>query len=378
MANKKVTKIVTSTHFLICIIGLGGHVFQVSHSYFQYTTVSNIKMSLPLSSSSPPSMSACFHLIDVLKLDKLKKMFDINLTRSDDESFSWNASFIKMNQIAAGSILANLTPATEEIFGSIGGCYYRFNYNVHYCDDLGCRVNFTIEKYLHREYVCYKFTPNFFYNHSLRVAEYSLSSDWQGLIYGINFNPVFFNDAETITSYIHENDSLLLYDSLYASQYFYEKGKKGYFGNTTLYPNIRTTYNTIKTTLLEAPYDTDCRDYPSHGSKTQYKLSLINNQTMKTLNKTIPFIPIYDINNRSPLMMPTDLLYNQSFFKSFEQLMKEGDAIEFQETCSAKSVIPSSKMFGREHVSFPVFWPTNVHVLIDTSPSQLCLILSFT
>ena len=362
--SSKLYKFVTLTHILLCLMGLMYQILEVSVNHFKYSTGSEIKMYLPLS-SSPPSMSTCWRLVDVLKLDVLKVKFGIKLTRVSDPSFKWNDYYHKMGQISVGSILRLLTPSIDEVFARDSiTCVDRANHRINYNNDTTCKHKFKIRKFLQREYVCYKFKPMFM-DKLLKVTDYSLSSDYQGLIYRLYFNIDLFDGIEVLTAYVHEEDSEPLFDSLYSSQFsMAEKDRSN--SKTQKFPKFKTSYQVVRIELLKPPYDTKCRDYPFHGSHTKYKLSWINNQTRSGLNRTIPYIQSYDQSNQSPLLLYHDFS-NQSIVKPFNQLMKKSESIDLQEACIIKSVIPISNLMVDKEITFTIYWPVNIHVFIATT-----------
>ena len=143
---------------------------------------------------------------------------------------------------------------------------YRMFTNHNYCYD-----QLIISKYLHRDMVCYEIGLK---NRSkLQSMEYLYESEAYALILYISMNTKYFKKVNRMTAYVHEDGSSKIVD---ASASFYHLLNDDHYV-------MRVSYQTLFMNRLQPPYDTMCRFYGTDGSRIEWNLHRIQEETIKDI-----------------------------------------------------------------------------------------------
>lgn len=136
--------------FLICVLGCGYQVFDISRRYFAFKTRRYVNVHI-IDSVTPPGVSTCWSLSEMLKIEH-------NGTRSSIEYWDEVYSFMKTATVKE---LLMLTPSNETVLSTEPACLLRFPdqmaWRIPWYNRTECHEFFKVEKYLYRSNVCYKF-----------------------------------------------------------------------------------------------------------------------------------------------------------------------------------------------------------------------------
>lgn len=371
-----------------CTIGLILQVKEVSEGYFSYPTGSKVVV-LPHFFIRVPSLSACLRFADILKIEEVNKELKMNLFHPDESIPSWTEFLIKARELSVGNRF-KFTPRVDEVLSSKFGCAIRFPRKDHleYFTGKKCYEKFNITKYYHRESVCYKFTPKLD-TEILQVKHYTLSDEAYGLLYFLMMNETLFQHVKVVSSYIHDDNSIQLYDALLA-QYIMIPSNKA---------EILTTFNTLKIESLEPPFDTNCQKYPEDSAMIIEILKNIRKEALIKLNRSIPALMIHDRDiesyryadslrdaknhrdienyrdtNREKYL--DDIEMNSALVTSYELYLNEALRFKYREivekyqdigrnSCSIRCLISKISYGKDENFQFRVSWPDGLYVDIE-------------
>lgn len=338
-------------------MGLGYQVNEVSESYFKYPTQSKVVV-IPHFSLKVPSLSACLRVADVIKVEEINRDLNLNLFHPTELWSSWTEWTERTQTLTLGDRL-KYTPRIDELLDPKTGCAIRTPGKDHleYFPGGKCNELFDTSKYYHRESVCYKFTPRMNAN-ELAVKHYTLTDEAYGMIFFILMNPKMFKDIKVISSYIHNDESIKLYDALLAQYIMIPNDKI----------EILPTFNTINLTRLEPPFDTQCQKYPPGSAMVIEILKKIQNETLTELNRSIPALMIPDDGDEqkmsSLLMTSSALTMNETLKKRYREIVEK-----YQDngrySCSISCMITRISFGKDEQFQFRIAWPDGLKFSIN-------------
>lgn len=325
---------------------------EVSTDYFRYQTDTKVYVQ-PHLKTKVPILSACIKVIDVYDCNQVAKRFGAPCVRVDGNRRDWGEWFGIWPRLTIADIL-NLTPPVDQVLSMRHHpCSVRKSGNdiVEYTAD-ECYKFFTITKYFHRESICYKFAPNMG-NEWLYIEDYTLKECFFGTLFRINFNETLFGDSRVVTGAVHEATTIHLHDTMMSPFVELEKSN-GFF--------IKFTYNTIEQQLKEPPFDTDCKMYPRGDSGTVRRLWLIQNETVKTLNLSIPDVMHSQLLN-------TRVLVGNAKDSEYKEILNKFSRRD-RDTCITRSTISRAAVLPSDIFVFGVSWPDGLMVNIKSTPKS--------
>ena len=341
---------------IICAVGLLAQVNEVSIHYFAYETQPRVSAA-PHYTLKVPSLSTCFRINDVLDLNHIRKQYRINSFDSNGKQ-NWT----KKNSIRSNVPLKNIlqmAPAVTEVFrGQSPACRIKYS-SGDVLEDFNksqCQRHFNVTKYFHKEYICYKFAPNL-RQKTLENAEYSLVDHGPGLIYSLHLNNQALNNVRFIAVYIHDQDTLSLYDAMY-TQYIV----------ATSYSEVNPTYNTVHEEGLEPPYDTNCQKYPRKLSFVQLSLQRVQKEILKRFKKLTPSLMLEekDIPDNVTLFYSQDTKRNRTLSKLYRQIYNEHLFVaRSRGACTFRCTVSKLSFGANDHLLFRVMWPDGLEVNIQ-------------
>ena len=150
---------------------------------------------------SVPSLCTCFRFMDIINVTLTMSTFGVQLQRWHDPNLNKTLFDNLVDNLTVSQVLS-LSPPSEEILGK---CVIRYPSKL--AASLLNQEHFKIEKFIQREYVCYKFTPRI-QEKELMIEEYSLSPDFVGTIFRLQFKVDPFGSVLAFTLFVkHSNSS---------------------------------------------------------------------------------------------------------------------------------------------------------------------------
>ena len=335
-----------------CSVGLIFQLKEVSTDYFRYQTDTKVHIQ-PHFKTKVPILSACIKVVDVYDCNQVAKRFGAPCVRRDGSWRNWDEWSKIWPRLTIADIL-NLTPPVDQVLSVIDRpCLVRKSSNdvAEYTAN-ECYKFFTITKYFHRESICYKLAPNMG-NEWLHIEDYTLKDFFFGTLFKIDFNETLFSDSRVVTGAVHEAATIHLHDTM-MSPFIEFKESNQFF--------IKFTYNTIEQQLKEPPFDTDCQMYPRGDSGTVRRLWLIQNETVKTLNRSIP-----DVMHSQPLN--TGVLTVKARDPEYQVILDKFSR-RGRNTCTTRSTISRVAVSPFGAFVFGVSWPDGLMVNIKSTPKS--------
>lgn len=341
-------QILTVTTISICSIGLLIQLEQISERYFKFQTRSDIQLSIP-DSITVPATSTCWYLKDIMK----------NMKGKDVWQFYEEFDNMTMDQIF------EQVSETNEIFVDKRSCAIRLpNKLVNiYPNRTVCSKLFIIERYIQRNFICYKFYASIIdQNQKLDMTEYSLTPTMSGMIYRLSLKPDIFGDNTYFTTFSHSLQTSDLYDSMFSQSLFY------YRDNRTKHSFVQMKLTSSGTTIdrLKAPYDTDCHIYDPFETGAEYNYRGLLNETINIFGRIHTFYPISESENMKYKMISSQILSDQTFLKSFNEIYKKYNKTLYD--CHLQYLVSKFTLsFGTE-VTVDVYWPQDSDILMNYVP----------
>lgn len=349
---------------IVCTIGLVYQSFTIYDTYLKYCTTSIISIT-ETDEVEMPQLSACFSIVDVIKTSEVKKHLDIDWYHRMNNNFSSNHFFDGMKRLTIEGIF-NFTPQVNEVFadGDVG-CSIRFpgKYFLTYFNATDCYKQFKISRYIHREFICYKFSPIF--TEVIQYASFVYTQDHFGLVYQLKFNEPLFEDSFAFTTCVHDSKSIELYDSSVTKLHVdWERRRTK---SAIIKSAIRVRADSFTRTLLMPPFSTNCQHYPVYRVQENWRWSLISQETMQQLKRVLTAAFVYK-QLRYPMLTVTDL-ENQTIAQTFQAIVDRKRDLG-RETCHYKFFLQFSSLDHGYHTSFSVFWPTHLNFAVSHVPQQ--------
>ena len=234
--RRKLFSILTCT---ICFAGCLYQVSNISKTYFAYDSKTTVSITI-VTKMVIPMLSTCWSLEDVMDFKALSHDHGIAIPNTREEYYNLFDT-MTVHQIF------NYTPSIDSV---IGRCYVRLPMNYTYrlpkYNTSECSELFDIEKYIHRQNICYKKTIKL--KSRIHIIKQTLTPVSPGLIYTVHFSRIFDN-ASRYNAIIHTIGSSMLYDAAYSPYKIIFLGNKSLAMDVTFYPN--------GISYLPAPYETE-------------------------------------------------------------------------------------------------------------------------
>lgn len=265
----------------LCSAGLVYQTWNVGERYAEYRTKTLINMKTQ-SKVDYPSISLCFRYHDMLDREKVSKSKNIRLGRWDDVKFD-AMKFFKSTVNFSISEIYEYTPSENHILRNGIGCSIRYTgrYRMDNINTSNCYKIFRIEKYLAREFVCFRLIPRI--AEKLTIGEANLCPSHVGVLYRIYLNSKIFKNMYGMSIMIHSNRSNIMYDTLFSS-------------NTLLImktmPKAFVFHREFERLRMVKPYDTSCTPFPDSDSVRSWnerRYDAINSLSMSKWNFSTPF-----------------------------------------------------------------------------------------
>lgn len=272
--------------------------------------------------------------------------------------------------------LLEMTTPIEYVLRNGTSCSIRFvtDYSMTFMNHTGCTEYFKIEKYIQRQFVCYKVTPTIpVKNNTLKpllMTEYLLAPVETGTIYSLYLNATAFNTTKTITAFVHGYDTSHFEDSVVISVHPVSIiGSQGSSATVTFEENV--------VHRLEAPYTSKCTRRPDRVSVLQTFVDILNQETVRLLNKSCSFTQLYSGNHS--LMTDSDFKV-EKFKTTFRQIRDKYDPYSLGWTCDVKwyqsrvSVqsyqLAEKNKDSKHKLVIHVIWPQSHSIKISEEPLQ--------
>ena len=270
---------------VIALIGVSVQVYQISDTYFRYSTKTNVLVNVENDIESP-ALSICIKTLVFIKIDEEQA----KITFNQDDYHQILLYQKQPNRVDEhGNLLYNKLLTLNRIFKfaknvSYHACYYRnpndqreiINLNKSECDSM-----FMVDKYVTEDLVCYRFQLATFPKYQFRQNMEAANAP--GFIYGM---VITFDDHKlSLTPNVHSPDSYGSISRLYPAARM----------NLGLQNYMRLSYARYSVTRLPRPYQTMCRSlidsYTQTGCLKQCGL------TQMTSLGVLPYAEEYDNND---------------------------------------------------------------------------------
>lgn len=327
----------------------------VSDRYFQYRTGTTVAVDVPTDINFP-SLSTCWHMIDILNLSAVNDDYGVKLERWNQNGFSWNDFYLRTNHFKVHDWF-KFTPQVDEIVKS---CRIRFprKYVTTPLNHSDCMKYFNIKKYLWSEYMCYQFDPLIL--DVIEVHEYTMSPSFNGLIYSLSFDTKYFGAAKHISQAVHIPTSSFMLDSVLS------KSRETQFDG---YPSSEISYREFNRIKMGPPYQPKCNpNNDQYGTEKEMQFHEINRQAMLKYGIITPFVRFY--NSSSDLFVPSYLDFrNETFVRILNNLL---DRVPQPEAvCKFKFLVTWIIPYSDSKEFFAsIFWPASETLLIVYVPDQ--------
>jgi hypothetical protein len=307
-------------------------VFQV---YFEYQTLTHVKIVVPVNVSAP-DVSLCVRYVDVFAGE-----YNISTTGSSDTAT--DAEALNIRTVQDRVTLKEIFSETPDENQLMSNCLMRKprDYKLFRLNGSECYERFKINNFFTQEYICYRFTLLHNNQHSgfteydpftLRNETYysyqnlAFPPSYPSMFYGIMINKSMVEGADMCKVVVNNADSLPVNAIAYAPSFFRRVNK------TSKYNFISAGYTITQVRKLPPPYNTRCRSYSKFGYEKKGCLnSCLKNKTLKEFNK-IPFNIIEEEELDLKHMSVFDL-DNETIAESLDQFEKECEDLCSQQQC---------------------------------------------
>lgn len=256
------------------------------------------------------------------------------------------------------------TPDIEYFLRNDTACLVRLPNEMvpEYRDNDNCMKILSIERYIQRDFMCYKITVSAIpSSKSLDLEEYSLSPHASGLVHRLFLNSTPFGEVSYFTIFAHSATTSDLYDSLFARTRDYYKGN-----GTHRMVILEVSFSGVSIERLKAPYDTSCRDFYPYESGAIYRMEGLKNETTATLRIVPTFSPVFDLNSPYGMITAHDLL-NRTFLAKFNEIYKKYNQTYLD--CTLEYYVSKYSMSFGDKVTLSVYWPQDSQTVIRHVPS---------
>lgn len=363
---------------ILCAIGLIVQVTEVTKSYVEYR-IRRVTVHKFPHSINPPAISICFDISKVIPIE-------VASTFNNTNDNYWWTDYNRFLSRTPLSDLFELTPSADQALKNRTGCAIRFptEFSMSYLNKKFCHRYFRIQKYIHRSFICYKFIPDTGLGRSEdglkddsigkeskmgtrkngskksvdegmdngqqdvknetnrwtiggqeSSVEYNLAPVEIGVLYVLYLSLESFGKVDGIMAYVHGPETDHFEDSFFARE------NAVTLSDTT--GNIgMISFREILSKRLEAPYPSNCVNMKNGVSVTSLFAKLMNDQSIKRLNKACGFTQLFQGKYYSNYSLITDDDYkNETFRKIFNQIMREKTRFYQRYSCEIQVYLSS-------------------------------------
>lgn len=376
----------------ICSFGLLVQVTEVTKSYLEYKIRRVILRNFPFT-LDPPAISICFNIYYLIPT----QVFDVESTSNS----SYWKKFYDYMEITPMKELFNLTPKVDELLVADNGCAIRFpsRYAMSFLNRSQCYSHFVIQKYIQRQFMCYKFTPVVELDTSRKFEtgykpgssnldqkfgrgwkmEYLMAPVETGVIYALYFNASAFNRARVVVSYAHGPDTEHFEDSFIATQYpmtiSHSRGTA-----------IKISFQSLSYHRLPSPYPSNCYKMINGKSMAHRFVDIMNHESMTVFNKSCAVAQLYEDHHYNNYTIITDRNYrNETFLNLFNAIIQRNEKYRDGWTCNLKHFLtapvtqPIEVINGSDY-KFLIYvtWPLTHSIdVIDESLQNILDLLTY-
>ena len=256
---------------LLAAIGLTIQLQAVTSTYFKYETKAETKISrdkvVPV-----PSVSLCWNFLDLINLEEVKK--------KSGKTFEPPFSKEEKDEIVSTVTVKNIFEWTPPDMDITESCFIRngnsFSSKILVGKD--CDQEFRVDKFYHREFICYHFQVTNFTTYSLYQTLYT--SNKPGIFFEIDLKHDVFSKGSFYSPTVHSPRTSALFDI--SLSYYFHRTVNDSTGEHEP-EKIHNSFFTIDTIRLPPPYDTNC--FASNITNTDKILSCLDEHSMKKLGK---------------------------------------------------------------------------------------------
>ena len=246
MNHQNTCFILTNIYRILCLIGLVVHVWTIGSEYFKYRTNISTYVAFPFEFDSY-ALSVCFKYADIFDPSFGSKKYGVNFESLDRFE---KVSLLERN-ITLDEIFKH-TPSSRSIF--VGADVRRSKtYDVDKLDQLAAFDEFEISRYQMLYWICYRFQQKIKLTFNYR--DMASAQSFVGMLYKlvIKLDQSQLNSTILMMPIIHGHNDYPTSSYMYAPIDGVNKVRQ-----TNLY---RLTSQNVRTSLLEYPHKTNCRNY---------------------------------------------------------------------------------------------------------------------
>lgn len=351
--------------YLVCSVGLIVQVNQVSQTYFEYATRTRVNL-FPHFDIRVPSLSACFRVADVIRIDDIKREKGLsieNISLAGVHQDPWHSYYESVKDLSVADIF-EYTPDEGTILRDCQLRLPKVDYAIRY-SLADCYKQIKIRKFYHRESICYTFSSNLSdlnnpeteqeskWRERLHLEHYTLTDSNYGMIFEAELNHEAFDSIKVMSSYVHTPNSVKMYDSLWAH----------YVILPSPHLNILISYSSFSVDSMKPPYDTMCFAYKQGTGKLAVLMDRIQEDAVKLLNKSTTAAMI-DQPLKQTLLISHVLSRNETLRKSFRKIIERND-IDGHDSCFIKCTIPKITFGSTSTLRLRFLWPDGLHFKVE-------------
>ena len=331
MLRQKVFSVIIYT---ICIAGCLYQVLDISKTYFAYDSKTTVSITI-VSKMKIPMLSTCWDLQDVLDFKGLCHDHGFAIPNTTNE---YNDLF---DTLTARQVF-NYTPSIDSI---IKKCIVRlprdYVYRIPEYSSSECSELFDVEKYIHRENICYKKIMK--RKSWIHIIKQTLNPVEPGLIYAV-FLPINFSTVISYNAIIHSKKSSMLYDAAYSPRKFIFLGNKSPATDVTFYPT--------EISYLPAPYGTKCIE-TNFSSGAEMVLKSVREKFIQKFSLVDTLAPIF-----TPYDYPVitgSRLRNETFVNLFRREAENAENPPCR--CKLEYMVTRANAYQANYSWVNVYWP---------------------
>ena len=351
---------------LVCSCGLFYQIFQISRQYFKFQTRIDSKITL-IESISNVSIHSCHCFWEVIDLTKWNRYKNQNLKwplkpKEIDDMFE---------EITFGEML-DWTPPIENV---ISNCFLRKPGNYLSDSDFteynqsDCNRFFNVKKYFHREFICYMFqlTQAATGGKAYSIDKVLFTKNEQSCMFAIEMNDTSFHHSDYLITFAQAEDTNLLFSSG-MTEY-----TKRYVKYPTIPNKIKINYQTLKTSMQPAPYDTNCRDFGSETHTHRY-LECLNHQINRSTSHMLLTYPIFNATFEKIAVPATK---NPKVLQAYAKAEIDCQRIigPHYDPCIFSTTVsyPTTVSFASLHPIVELLWPRTIQISVSFEPLMVFL-----
>ena len=346
-------------YIFLCLIGCLYQIYQVSSSYFMYSSVTMIRIEIPQKLESP-GFTVCVHYMNLLDVSNItingkssKNIFDYEKILTVKEIFKRTPS------------------AVHNVFQQ---CRYRipgsFSTKYSYSDD--CHNSFQMNKFFTQDFICYRMFSRELFAEEFDFVYLAYASNWNGMFFELELNKTTFAGLNWGKAIVHPMTQHPRQAIAFSPMFNRAFDSKGHPANG----RFDLVYRYIDIENLPPPYETGCRDYSKsrldgRGSSEKCFDECVFKRSTSILSR-IPFTSIIKESNSNLTnlhhMLATDI-DNRTTSTTLKKLMSN-----CRKTCSAvdcRSVIFMTQLtshYANNDIIFRVDSPRDPVLIIKAVP----------